>query len=84
MGVGDGIEGLLCRVSAVEEPQHAVVETLYAYAYAIKEAQPCKSLKVVGREVLWIGLDGQLLHLRQIEASAQPFHNACKMLDRQY
>ena len=76
VGVGDGVEGLLGGVAAVEKPQHAVVEALDAYAQAVEEMQSGEGLQVVGREVLGVGLDGDLLHLRQVEAAAQAFHDA--------
>ena len=80
-GVGNGDKGLRGGVTTVEEPQHAVVEALDAYAYAIEESQPGKRLQVVGREVLWVGLDGDFLHLRHVEAMVHALHDARKLAD---
>ena len=82
-GVLDGVEGLAGRVAPVEEPQHAVVEALHADAQAVEEVQAGKTAQIVRRQVLGVGLDGGLLHVRHVEPPPQALHDAGQLGQRQ-
>ena len=62
MGIINSIKGLLRRMAAVKEPQHIIVQALYAYAEAV-ESQATQRCKIVGGEVLGVCLNGHLLEL---------------------
>ena len=65
-GVPDGLGSLGGVVAAVHQPQAVVIERLDADRQAV-DADPPQGVEVVGREVVGVGFEGGLRHVRAVE-----------------
>ena len=76
-----GLERLLGAVAAVEQVQVVVEEGLHPDAEAVEEMHPDESLKKGRREVLGVGLKGDLLQLREVETAGNGVHQLTQLVE---